>query len=140
MYLSGTNTTSKRQLNIGLDKFSVSVSTNLIDSVVDTPYCPKGTFYVLDKSAIELATYTNAEKIADGVPGNEPGKPDPTQESFDGENAYALNVSDYISVQPGADSVDGPSSVVSLALFGGIAVINPSNCGVGLFADAEVLE
>ena len=140
LYLSGTNTTSKRQLNIGLDKFSVSVSTNLIDSVVDTPYCPKGTFYVLDKSAIELATYTNAEKIADGVPGNEPGKPDPTQESFDGENAYALNVSDYISVQPGADSVDGPSSVVSLALFGGIAVINPSNCGVGLFADAEVLE
>ena len=140
MYLSDTKTTTKRQLNVGLDKFSVSFSTNFIDSVVDTPYCPKGTFYVLDKGVIELATYTNTEKVADGVPGNEPGKPDPTQESFDGENAYALNVSDYISVQPGADSVDGPSSVVSLALFGSIVVTNPSNCGVGLFADAETLE
>ena len=139
-YMSETKTTGKRQMNIGVDKFSVSFSTNFLDSVIDTPYCPKGTFYVLDSDAVELSTYTNAEKVSDGVVDNEPGKADPLSENFDAEQAYKLNVEDYLTVTPGADSVDGPSTVVSMNLYGSVVVTNPSNCGVGLFADAVVLE
>ena len=139
-YMSETKTTGKRQMNIGVDKFSVSFSTNFLDSVIDTPYCPKGTFYVLDSDAVELSTYTNAEKVADGVVDNDPGKADPLSENFDAEQAYKLNVEDYLTVTPGADSVHGPSTVVSMNLYGSVVVTNPSNCGVGLFADAVVLE
>lgn len=139
-YMSETKTTGKRQFNVGVDKFSVSFSTNFFESVIDTPYCPKGTFYVLDSDAIELATYTNTDKINDGVTDNEPGKADPLADGFDAEQAYKLNVADYITVQPGADTIDGPSTVVSMNLYGGVVVTNPSNCGVGLFSDAEVLE
>lgn len=139
-YMSETKTTGKRQFNVGVDKFSVSFSTSFFDSVIDTPYCPKGTFYVLDSDAIELATYTNIEKINDGVADNDAGKADPLAEGFDAEQAYKLNVADYITVQPGADTIDGPSTVVSMNLYGGVVVTNPSNCGVGLFSDATVLE
>lgn len=139
-YMSETKTTGKRSVNVGLDKFSVSFSTNFLDNVIDTPYCPKGTFYVLDSDAIELATYTNTEKLNDGIVDNEPGKADPLSENFDAEQAYKLNVADYITVQPGADTIDGPSTVVSMNLYGGLVVTNPSNCGVGLFSDAETLE
>lgn len=144
-YMSVTNNgngKAKREANIGYNALTASFSTSFFDSIIDTPYCPKGVFYVLDKEAVELATYTNVEKLDNGVAGNEPGKADPMAEegaSVDSQ-AYALNVGDYISIQPGADSVDGPSSVVSLALFGGIAVINPSNCGVGVFNNATLVE
>lgn len=144
-YMSVTNNgdgKKRRSANVGLDALTASFSTNFFDNIVDTPYCPKGTFYVLDTDAIELATYTNAEKVSDGVVGNEPGKADPMAEDNTSVDAqpYALNVDDYISVQPGQDSVDGPSTTVSLALFGGVAVINPSNCGVGTFAGADLME
>lgn len=144
-YMSVTNNgdgKKRRAANLGFDALTASFSTSFFDNIVDTPYCPKGVFYVLDTDAIELATYTNVEKVNDGVSVNEPGKADPMSEdgtSVDSQ-PYALNVADYLSIQPGQDSIDGPSSIVSLALFGGIAVINPSNCGVGVFKDADLME
>ena len=50
---------------------------------------------------------------------------------------YKLIIDDYINVQSGTASVDGPSSDVTLMLFGTLAVTNPSNVGVGLFYGAK---
>lgn len=143
-YMSVTNNgngKNKKDASIGYSELTASFSTNFFDSIVDTPYCPEGVFYVLDKNAIELAAYTNPSKLEDGVPANEPGKADPmTEGGADVENRpYQLIAEDYLSIQPGQDTVDGPSSVVSLSFFGSIAVTNPSTCGVGVFAGAKVL-
>ena len=142
-YMSVTNNgngKNKKDASIGYSELTASFSTNFFDSVIDTPYCPEGVFFVLDKNAIEVAAYTNPDKLEDDVPGNEPGKADPMVEGADVENRpYQLLAEDYLSIQPGQDTADGPASVVSLSFFGSIAVTNPSNCGVGLFNGAKVL-
>lgn len=143
-YMSVTNNgngKNKKDASIGYSELTASFSTNFFDNVIDTPYCPEGVFFVLDKNAIEVAAYTNPSKLEDGVPANEPGKADPmTEDGADVENRpYQLIAEDYLSIQPGQDTVDGPSSVVSLSFFGSIAVTNPSVCGVGIFAGAKVL-
>lgn len=143
-YMSVTNNgngKNKKDASIGYSELTASFSTNFFDNVIDTPYCPEGVFFVLDKNAIEVAAYTNPSKIEDGVPANEPGKADPmTEDGADVENMpYKLIAEDYLSIQPGQDTVDGPSSVVSLSFFGSIAVTNPSVCGCGIFAGAKVL-
>lgn len=143
-YMSVTNNgngKNKKDASIGYSELTASFSTNFFDNVIDTPYCPEGVFFVLDKNAIEIAAYTNPAKLEDGVPANEPGKPDPMSEGgADVENRpYQLIAEDYLSIQPGQDTVDGPSSVVSLSFFGSIVVTNPSVCGCGLFSGAKVL-
>lgn len=143
-YMSVTNNgngKNKKDASIGYSELTASFSTNFFDKVIDTPYCPEGVFYVLDKNAIEIAAYTNPAKLEDGVPANEPGKADPmTEDGADVENRpYQLIAEDYLSIQPGQDNINGPSSVVSLSFFGSIAVTNPSVCGVGCFAGAKVL-
>lgn len=134
-YMTQTSTKAKREANVGLDAFSASFSTNYIENVYDDPYCPKGKFYILDSSAVELWSYTNADKINDGIGGNEPGKPDVMSADNEGhENtAYGLIIDDYLNVQPGSGSVDGPDMDVTLQFFGSFVVTNPSVCGVGLF-------
>lgn len=143
-YMSITNNgdgKKKKDASIGYSEFTASFSTNFFDSVIDTPYCPEGVFYVLDKDAVEVAAYTNPSKLEDNIPGNEPGRTDPmVEDGADVENRpYQLLAEDYLSIQPGQDSVDGPSSVVSLSLFGSIVVTNPASCGVGVFAGANIL-
>lgn len=142
-YMSVTNNgngKNKKDASIGFSELTASFSTNFFDSVIDTPYCPEGVFFVLDKNAIEVAAYTNPDKLEDNVPGNEPGKADPMVEGADVENRpYQLLAEDYLSIQPGQDTADGPASVVSLSFFGSITVTNPSNCGVGIFNGAKVL-
>lgn len=142
-YMSVTNNgngKNKKDASIGYSELTASFSTNFFDSVIDTPYCPEGVFFVLDKNAIEVAAYTNPDKLEDSVPGNEPGKADPMVEGADVENRpYQLLAEDYLSIQPGQDTADGPASVVSLSFFGSITVTNPSNCGVGIFNGAKVL-
>lgn len=142
-YMSITNNgdgKKKKDASIGYSELTASFSTNFFDSVIDTPYCPEGVFYVLDSSSVEVAAYTNTDKLEDGIVNDAPGRADPMAE--DGaieEHPYQLNINDCISLQPGQDTVDGPSSVVSLNFFGSFTVTNPSNCGVGIFAGATVL-
>ena len=134
-YFTQTSTKAKREANVGFDKFSASFSTNYIESIVDTPYCPEGRFYVLDKSALEFWCYTNTDKLDDGVAGNNPGKPDPVDTDNEGKehDPYGLIIDDYLNIQPGQNTIDGPASQVTLQFFGSLAVINPSVCVVGEF-------
>ena len=135
-YFTQTSTRSKREANVGFDKLSASFSTNFIDLVVDDPYCPKSVFYVLDKSTVEIWTYTHADTvIQDTIAGNNPGKQDPEDFNDKGreDDPYKLLIDDYISIAPNGVATDGESTRVAFNGYMNIVVTNPSVNGVGLF-------
>jgi hypothetical protein len=139
-YFTQTSTSSKRKANIGLTKLTAGFSTNFIDVIYDDPYCPKGKFYVLDKSTVEIWSYTNAEATEDSnVSGNASDKPDPEESNTKGRenDPYKLIIDDYISSKPGVSTSDGMAVEVALNFFGSVVVLNPSVNGVGIFHDAN---
>ena len=137
-YFTQTSTKAKREANVGFDKFSASFSTNYIENIVDDPYCPKGRFYILDTEYVALWSYTNTDKVDDGVEGNNPGKQNPMEMDGEGktETPYGLIIDDYLNIQPGQATSNGPAMDVTLQMFGSFVVTNPSVCGVGLFYGA----
>lgn len=138
-YFTQTSTKAKREANVGFDKFSASFSTNYIENIVDDPYCPEGRFYVLDSEYVALWSYTNTDKISDGVEGNNPGKQNPMEMDGEGktETPYGLIIDDYLNIQPGQATSNGPAMDVTLQMFGSFVVTNPSVCGVGLLHGAN---
>jgi hypothetical protein len=111
---------------IGFSGYGFAVSTSWVENVIDSPYCPKGVAYVLSSDTIELWTYTNADKVADGIPGNEPGKPDVTGETDIQDKPYQLLVDDMFTVTPGTDTADGAAALVALNFYGNFVITNPS--------------
>lgn len=138
-YFTQTSGKSKKSFVAGASDFAFGFSTSWVDNVYDDPYCPKGIFYVLDKTAVEYWTYTNAEKINDGVAGNNPGKQ--SVEAMEGEanegKPFGLIIDDFLTVESGKATSDGPSVEVTLNFFGSLVVTNPSVCGVGLWARSD---
>lgn len=124
----------KTKANVGYKDFGFSVSTNWLDNVIDSPYCPKGRAYVLSSDTIEMWTYTNADKIADGVSGNEAGKPDVNGDTDVQNRPYQLLCDDMFSIKAGTTGVDGDVAVVKLNFFGTFVVTNPSVNAVVTFA------
>lgn len=138
-YFTQTSTKAKREANVGFDKFSASFSTNYIENIVDDPYCPKGRFYILDTEYVALWSYTNTDKVNDGIEGNNPGKQNPMEMDGEGktETPYGLIIDDYLNIQPGQATSNGPAMDVTLQMFGSFVVTNPSVCGVGRFYGAS---
>lgn len=135
-FFTATSTLDKKNATVGISRAAAAFSTNYIENIWDDPYCPKGTFYVLDSEVVELWSYTNAdEPLKPHVAGNDPGKADPMNFDDRGKekDPYGLIIDDYINIAPGADSPDGPSSCVSLTFYGSFVVLNPSVCAVGKF-------
>ena len=53
------------------------------------------------------------------------------------ETPYGLIIDDYLNIQPGQSSMNGPAMNVTLQMFGTFVVTNPSVCGVGKFHGAN---
>ncbi|WP_407453971.1 hypothetical protein [Methanobrevibacter sp.] len=125
----------KNNPTIGITDFQFAFSKNWIEMVIDDPYCPRGKFYVLNTENIKFYSYTNTDKVNDGVAGNEAGKPDPMADNNNGheEDAQKLLIDDFITVKDGAETEEGPSIEVDLQCFGTFVVESPANNGVGLF-------
>ncbi|VVB60768.1 Uncharacterised protein [uncultured archaeon] len=138
-YFTQTSTKQQKNAVTGMKALAASFSTNFIENIYDDPFVPQGRFYILDTSAIELLSYTNVDKVNDGVVGNNPGKQDPMAMDNEGQEKtpYGLIIDDYLNVAPGSDSVDGPSTAVTIQFFGSFAVTNPSVCGVGEFYGSD---
>lgn len=115
---------------LGRKDFGFSVSTNWVQNVIDSPYCPKGRCYILSSDTVELWTYTNADKIADGVSGNEAGKPEVNGETDVQNKPYQLLVDDMFTITPGTDTENGAAALVALNFYGTFVVTNPSVNGV----------
>ena len=134
-FFTQTATKAKKSATVGFENFAASFSTNYIENIWDDPYCPIGTAYCLDSTAVEFWSYTNVDKIDNGIAENNPGKQDPM--TMDGEGKekepYGLIIDDYLNVQPGSGSADGPDVEVTLQCFGSFVVTNPSVCGVAIF-------
>lgn len=123
----------KHDAAVGFEGFGIAVSTNWVDNVIDSPYCPKGKAYILSSDTIELWTYTNADKINDGISGNEPGKPDVAASDTVQDKPYQLLVDDMFTVSPGTDTADGAAALVALNFYGTFVITNPSVNGVVVF-------
>lgn len=119
---------------VGYGDFGFAVSSNWVENVIDSPYCPKGKAYILSSDTIELWTYTNADKINDGVAGNEAGKPDVAASDTVQDKPYQLLVDDMFTVSPGTDTADGAAALVALNFYGTFVITNPSVNGVVVFA------
>lgn len=134
-YFTATSTKEAKNASVGFKDITASFSTNYIDNIVDSPYCPKGRFYVLDKSAVEFWSFTNTDFIDNGVAGNNPGKQDVMD--FDNEahvnDPTKLLIDDYITVIPDATDDDGPAVKITMTVYGDYVVLNPADCAVGLF-------
>jgi hypothetical protein len=137
-YFTQTSTKESKKASVGFKEFSASFSTNYIENIVDDPYCPKGRFYILDSEYVALWSYTNTDKVNDGIEGNNPGKQNPMEMDGEGktETPYGLIIDDYLNIQPGTSTINGPAMEVTLQMFGSFVVTNPSVCGVGLFYGA----
>lgn len=141
-YFTQTSDKGKKTAVAGFSDIKFSMSTSWVENVYDDPYCEEGRFFILDSSVVEFWSYTNTEKVNDGIADNEPGKQDPmTMDSEGKENdPYGLIIDDYLNIAPGADTDDGPSQQVTLQLFGSFVVTNPSVCGTGIFDGSTPLE
>ena len=123
---------ANQKAEIGTKDFGFSVSTNWLENVIDSPYCPKGTTYILSSDTVELWTYTNADKIADGITDNAAGKPEVNEETTVQDKPYQLLVDDMFTITPGTDTADGAAALVALNFYGSFVVTNPSVNGVAI--------
>ena len=137
-YFTATSTKEAKKASVGFKEISASFSTNFIENIVDDIHCPYGVGYVLEKDAVEFWSYTNTDFTDNGIAGNNPGKQDVMDMDNDGHanDPARLIIDDYINVQPGSGSDDGPDVLVTLQLYGSFVVLNPANCAVVKFYNA----
>ena len=142
-YWTGTINADKRNMAFGLDELTAQFSSTSISKIIDSPYCPKGQFWLVDPEVIDLFEYsqTASYAIPDGIEENEPGKQMTTELDkalpLEGDSIVdGLNI-DYLFDIGSSDSVDtyeGMGKIVDLHFFGNFAVINPSLVTTGFFA------
>lgn len=132
-YFQNVDKKTRVDLTKGAGAINFQFESSFLDMVISDPYCPEGVAYVLDKEVIEFAGISNTTVIQDdGVPGNEPGRPDATSVSPP-ETDFKLLLDDWLNVIQGTDTADGPAVRVSLSIYGNFAVRNPANCGAVRF-------
>lgn len=132
-FVTYTSAKAKKYASAGWTGAAAAFATNYIDSIIDDPFCPKGTAYILDSKTIEFWTYTSDNAQKDGNGQNEIDKAEEVVEGEEKGREYNLFADNYISIQPGTINKHGPTSIVSLHWKGQFVVTNPSlNCVVTL--------
>jgi len=112
----------------GFSDTKYAYATSWIDKVYDDPYCPRFTAYIIDESTIEFAMLSNANTpVKDGIEANNPGvQPVNGVSTPDMKgNAYSFIFDDYVTVQPGSLTANGPALQVILQLYGSFALRAP---------------
>lgn len=136
-YMQLINTADKNNKNAitaGVESAAYMFSTSYLDLVLDDPFCPAGTAFILDSQALDLVTITEAEKIlSTSVGGNDPGSPSVMEAKDPTDNPFQLMLEDYITVQPGSLVADGAGAQVLINLFMNFALYNPAHCCVVQF-------
>jgi hypothetical protein len=128
----------KNTPTVGMSSLQVGFSTTWLEKCIDDPYCPKGVIYIVDSEALKLWSYTNVEStLQDNVAGNEPGKPDVTEQGDKTpEKPYQLLIDDFITIDGGEDTIDGAAARVTMNFFGSFVVLDPAVCGVAVLKSA----
>lgn len=139
VYFSDIKNKGKNTPTIGMSDIQAGFSTSWLDKVIDDPYCPRGVIYILDNELTKLWTYTNVDNKLqnDGVPGNEPGKPDVMSEQSDStpEKPYQLLLDDLMTIDQGDDTVDGAAARITINFFGSFVLLDPAVCGSAILCN-----
>ena len=134
-YFSSTTSKATRKVNVGVEDFSVSSATNLVDLIADDIDCPKYKFYVLTKSTLAMLIWMakNNQNKDDGISTNEPGKPDinDVDEFSFNDGVSKLDIDDYVTITDNVNTWRGPAVTVTLGFVGALAVFDPSANVVG---------
>lgn len=134
-YFSSTTSKATRKVNVGVEDFSVSSATNLVDLIVDDIDCPRYKFYVLTKSTLAMLIWMakNNQNKDDGISTNEPGKPDinDVDEFSFNDGVSKLDIDDYVTITDNVNTWRGPAVTVTLGFVGALAVFDPSANVVG---------
>jgi hypothetical protein len=144
-YFTGTINADKRSASFGFDELTANFAGTSISKIVDSPYCPRRQFWLVDPDVIQMFEYSNASGyvIPDGIADNEPGKQLTTEldkESPVGGDsvAYGLNVDYLFDIHDGVATWEGQATEVDMHLFGTWAVINPSLVTTGFFSNGTL--
>lgn len=127
---AGKDSGKANQFTRGIQDMSFAFSTSWVDNVYPDPFCPKGTAYIIDEDQVEFVCLTNVDgPMNDGITGNAPGSQDVNAVSAP-EMKYDFIWDDYVTIQPGSNTVNGPAVQVSLNMYGNWAVRAPGHCAV----------
>lgn len=132
----------KRKAGIGISDIDVNFYTTIVERVVADPFCPKGTFYLLDSEQIKFLSFFDADPYLKNTKDNseEPGKVMNLDE-MEGANKnsveepYAALIDGYLSSEPSHD-MDGTVCIIAFNLRATWACLNPSVNIVGHFKSA----
>lgn len=121
---------NKNEVARGISDMKYAFSTSWVDEMWDDPFCPTQTGYILEYETLEFAALTNSDApMNDGIADNNPGKEAITDVKAPDMNYYWL-IEDYITSQPGANTINGPALQVIVQMYGSWVVHNPSKCCV----------
>jgi len=124
----GTNEVTR-----GVSKMAFAFSTSWLDKLIDDPYCPQGTAYIIDSEVVEFAALSNTNMVDEGMPpGNEPGTPS-IEGQAEPDTTFKLIIDDYLNIVPNSGSAEGPAAQVSLSVYGNFVVREPGHCSVVVF-------
>jgi hypothetical protein len=121
----------KNAVTKGLSQLKFAFSTSWLEKVIEDPYCPKGTAYILDSEVMEFAALSNTEELFnDGVGGeNEPGAAS-VESVKEPSLDFGLKIDDVLDIDGNATSAEGPAAQVSISLFGSFVIHEPGHCAV----------
>lgn len=134
-YMQQTNIPTKGtkpEAVTGMNALKYAFSTSWLDKVIDDPYCPQGTAYILDEEVIEFAALSNTQMLDDGIPNEQPGTAS-VESAAEPDMTFKLTIDDYLNVQGNSTSTEGPASQVSLAVYGNWVVHEPGHCAIVAF-------
>lgn len=133
--INGPSKRDKVEVVRGMSNMMFSFSSTWLEYVVDDPYCPKGTCYILETDSIGMAMLSNPKPIQENTPAtNEGGSPKVASEA-DPPAQYEFNIDDYIATAP-TDLVDGQGTRVTTQMFAAFFIRNPAHCCVISFTRA----
>ena len=119
----------KGKLNVGVDGIGIGIIGTFLDKIISSPYCPKGTAYVLDSETVKLWTYSNADKVDDKA-----AEFKAIKEVEGGENVsdkpYQMLVDDIFTLNPSSITSDGAGTLVLVNFYGEFVVTDPSKNAV----------
>jgi hypothetical protein len=131
-YWQALNTGGKSSPNevvVGMEQMGYQAATSWVKTVIDDPYCPCFSAYVLETRTMKFVALSNVERATqDGIADNSPGAPPITKDGDTPTNQYALLIEDILTLNPLTVGQDGPGLQALLSVFGTYVVQNPAHC------------
>ena len=133
-YFTKVDGGKKAKAEIGYDGMGISIIGSFLDRVITSPYCPKGSAYILDTETVKLWVYSNADKI-DDKQGDFDTVKDVSETGEDvSQRPYQLLVDDLFTLNPSAITKDGAGTLVLVNFLGEFVVTEPCKNAVVNFA------